>query len=701
MLRNTKLRTKLGAIAAPPMLVLALVASYGAYVTFLQNSLSAAELRSDLRLISILALVGMISSILAVFAMRKRIMAPIEEVTAGAVEIAENRLPVLIEGLRNPSAEIPEFDPIPFDQGNELGALASALNQVQVSAAEISAEQKNIFKRGINDLVVNLARRNQSLLDRQIESIDRLESDEEDPDRLEQLFSLDHLATRMRRNAESLLVLAGSEPARRRGGPVSLADVLRVAMSEIEDYRKVQLSDMEHAEIGAQSAVDLAHLMSELMENATQFSPPDTVVEVKGAMDEAGAYVIGIIDHGIGMNDEQLLAANELLRNPPDLGIATTRSLGFLVIGQLSKRLGVGVELVKTAGAGTTGIVVVPAHLLAGGQRRSVQELQIETPAAMTPAASAAVIPGTEQSAPASWDQPAPAEFEAPADQAAAPQGWDQPTPSPTFEATATTQAPSFESPPAPAAPTGWDQPTPEPSVGAQVPQGWDQPSAAPAGFEAPSELQVPAGWDQPAPEAPAFEEPAFEAPAFEAPAFEAPAFEEPAFEAPAFEEPAFEAPAFEEPAPEAPAFEEPAFEAPAFEEPAFEAPAFEEPAFEQSAPAFEAPAFDAPSAEPVWEQPEPAAQPVESAPSADYIPGWDDPLPEPEQSQPPAHSDSVAAAFQTPVPGQFAPPSRLEQAIPTGGLIRGRSSGTARASGSHRCWACSTRSQYKSGPHF
>lgn len=698
MLANTKLRTKLVAIAVPPILILAMVAAYGAFSTFVRDSMSASELQSDVRLISILAVVGIISSILAVLAMSDRIMAPIIEVTDGAVELAENRLPVLIEGLRDPNAEIPDFEFIDFSQKNELGALAAALNSVQVTASEISAEQKNIFKRGISDLVVNLARRNQSLLDRQIESIDRLESDEEDPDRLEQLFSLDHLATRMRRNAESLLVLAGSEPARRRGGPVSVADVLRVAMSEIEDYRKVHLSNMEHAEIGAQGAVDLAHLMSELMENATQFSPPDTVVEVKGAMDDSGAYVIGIIDRGIGMNDEQLYAANDLLRNPPDLGITLTRSLGFLVVGQLSRRLGVGVELVKTAGSGTTAIVVVPAHLLAGGVRQSMQEIRVDAPqptptipAAQTSplgaqrnAGQSFEVPSQQPSVAgtAEWEQPRPA----PAMDASvieAPAQWEQPAPESSFDApafdspspanidTPEQEAPSFSQPP-PASHTwdqmpseevpqpqtmrdqpessvsnrpGWQPPTPEsesdfPEQSYGI-QGWDdgagdalaaeaatidhahqsypQAPAAPSadyipGWDDPPEVAVQ-GYDEPAPDLPSHEANQFDVPQYDpqpAPQFDAPQYQPPQYEVPQYEVPQYES----QPAPQA--------EAPQYEVPQYEAPQYEAP-----------------------HEPDPAPLQYE-VPQARNI-------------------DPLAAAFQTPVPSQMPPVSRLEQAIPSG----------------------------------
>ena len=155
---------------------------------------------------------------------------------------------------------------------------------------EVAEEQGALLRKGIGDIFINLARRNQTLLDRQIEFIDQLEANEEDPDQLDNLFKLDHLATRMRRNAESLLVLAGAEPPRRRGRPVALADVVRVAIGEVEDFARISLLALDDVTVGGNVAVDLAHLLSELMENATHFSPPDTTVEIVGHRSDDGLH---------------------------------------------------------------------------------------------------------------------------------------------------------------------------------------------------------------------------------------------------------------------------------------------------------------------------------------------------------------------------------------------------------------------------
>ncbi len=363
MFNNLPLRTKLIAIVVPPLVVLAMIAGYGILIGF-RGATSLDDLTGDVRALGGVATIGLLLSGLGVLAISRTITDPIENIRVSAADLAENRLPLLIEALRNPAGEAPHFEPIERDTDDELGKLVDALNAVQDAVANVAVEQREIVKKGLSDLVINLARRNQSLLDRQIEAIDSLESREQDPDTLEALFGLDHLATRMRRNAESLLVLSGAEPPRRRGGPVATTDILRVAMSEIEDYRRVQLVRIEEGEIGSQAAVDLAHVCSELMENATQFSPPDQPVVVQGMAQTDGCYLISITDRGIGMNEAQLEASNAVLAEPPVLGLGLSRSLGFIVVGRLAKRLDVRVELMATEGGGTTALVLIPATLM-------------------------------------------------------------------------------------------------------------------------------------------------------------------------------------------------------------------------------------------------------------------------------------------------------------------------------------------------
>jgi two-component sensor histidine kinase len=407
-------------------------------------------------------------------------------------------LPKLIESLSNPGISMPEFEPLAVSGQTELAELGEALNSLQSRAVTVANEQQRVVKQGISELVVNLARRNQSLLDRQIENIDALESTEEDPDRLESLFRLDHLATRMRRNAESLLVLSGAEPSRRRGGPVVLADVIRVAMSEIEDYQKVSMGDVRTAHIGPQGAVDVAHLMSELLENATQFSPPDAPVSVSADFDVNGFYEILIEDRGIGMSAEQLLVANQTILEPPELGLALTRSLGFQVIGRLAERLGVTVHLSHTEGGGTTASVMVPGEVLSSGAAANVPAAFQSMPTArrsepqiVLPVQNPLGLPApspqpTHQSAPS--PEPAPQQIPraAFAPESVSESPWADEAPS------APQQAP---------APQAFDQPAPAPRPAPQqapAPQAFDQPAPAPR--PAPQQAPAPQPFQQPAP---------------------------------------------------------------------------------------------------------------------------------------------------------------------------------------------------------
>ncbi len=447
MFNNLPLRTKLIAIVVPPLVVLALIAAYGVMLGFNGTS-DLSDLTSDVRTLGGVATIGLVLSALGVVAISRTITDPLESIRASASDLAENRLPLLVDALRSPDQAAPTFEPIVIDTNDELGDLVEALNAVQNAVAEVASEQQRIVRKGLNELVINLARRNQSLLDRQIEAIDSLESSEQDPDTLEALFGLDHLATRMRRNAESLIVLAGAEAPRRRGGPVATTDILRVAMSEIEDYRRVQLTSIDDGEIGSQAAVDLAHVCSELMENATQFSPPDQPVTVNGMMQPDGCYLISITDHGMGMNAEQILNANEVLSNPPDLGLGLSRSLGFIVIGRLAKRLDVQVELIPTEHSGVTALVLVPAvHL---GLQAPEAPAAVATPAPSTSAANWSDPTAGDEPA---WTPPAaPERGEHPLTERAVLQNSDDMPPPPAAPAQPSYEAPVIPEPAMPVA---------------------------------------------------------------------------------------------------------------------------------------------------------------------------------------------------------------------------------------------------------
>ena len=219
------------------------------------------------------------------------------------------------------------------------------------------------LRQSISDLLHNLARRSQGLVDRQLELIDELERHEVDPDRLEELFRMDHLATRMRRNVENLIVLSGVDQRRRWSESVPLRDVVEAAVAEVEDYSRVQVAGIHDLTLAGQAASDVAHLLAELVENATSFSSPTTRVEVSGGPTGNG-YVLEIEDHGIGMSDAELAEANRRLAEPLAADVAVSRMMGFHVVGRLAARHGIRVQLRHCWFGGVTALVLLPAGLL-------------------------------------------------------------------------------------------------------------------------------------------------------------------------------------------------------------------------------------------------------------------------------------------------------------------------------------------------
>jgi len=353
---------------------------------------NASKLKSDAQQAATLYLIFAIGAIaialIAAFYVARAVTVPLKKLTTAAYTLSTDKLPALVERLRNPdeaSAPLSEtLTAIDINSKDEIGQLADAFNSIQHVTVEVAEEQGALLRKGIGDIFINLARRNQTLLDRQIEFIDQLEANEEDPDQLDNLFKLDHLATRMRRNAESLLVLAGAEPPRRRGRPVALADVVRVAIGEVEDFARISLLALDEVTVGGNVAVDLAHLLSELMENATHFSPPDTTVEIVGHRSETG-YTLSVSDQGIGMSADQLSEANNQLARPPLVGLALSRSLGFIVIGRLASRFGVTVKLTASPSGGVTALVSLPGELVSiDGQPMVAPEPVVETSQAST-----------------------------------------------------------------------------------------------------------------------------------------------------------------------------------------------------------------------------------------------------------------------------------------------------------------------------
>ncbi|HTJ34478.1 MAG TPA: nitrate- and nitrite sensing domain-containing protein [Dactylosporangium sp.] len=290
----------------------------------------------------------------------------LRQLRAQALDVAQHRLPEAIQRLRT----LPRGETVTVDtttrvrSSDEIGEVADAFTAVHRSAVSLAVEQA-VMRRNVNSMFVNLARRSQTLVERQLQLLDQLESAETDPDQLANLFRLDHLATRMRRNDENLLVLAGSEATRRWAQPVSLSAVMLAAMAEIEQYARIRHDVSNDIYVVGHAVSDIVHLFAELLENATTFSPPDTVVTVTGwPAQQAREATIVIEDKGIGMTESGLIEANERVSSPIAIDVAASERMGLVVVGHLADRHGVSVRLTATDD-GVTAYVTLPARLLA------------------------------------------------------------------------------------------------------------------------------------------------------------------------------------------------------------------------------------------------------------------------------------------------------------------------------------------------
>ncbi|NBM15167.1 nitrate- and nitrite sensing domain-containing protein [Streptomyces sp. GC420] len=311
---------------------------------------------------------------LAVFSARS-ITRPLGALADEADEVAGTRLPHAVKGIQETDPDEPlatrtpepvrgtDDHPAP-GSAQEIGRLAAALRNVERTAVGLAAEQA-LLRRNSTESLASLGRRNQALISRQLGLLTTLERQELDPDSLADLFRLDHLATRMRRNAESLLVLAGEEaPARSWPGTVTVTEVVQSAAAEVEEYQRVSVVAMEECRLPGHAVAELSHLLAELIENALTFSSPAQPVAIHGWRD-ADEYCIAVVDRGTGMTAEQLVRSNARLSGRESFLVAPTRFLGHYVVGVLAARLGAHVELRPTEGSeGTTAYVALPASLV-------------------------------------------------------------------------------------------------------------------------------------------------------------------------------------------------------------------------------------------------------------------------------------------------------------------------------------------------
>ncbi|MFD0026455.1 nitrate- and nitrite sensing domain-containing protein [Streptomyces sp. NPDC058382] len=329
----------------------------------------SADARTDAIVNAAIVLVALLAAFILAGLMARQMSRSMRRLRTAAFGIAEQRLPSLVDQLSrtDPGRVDTRVQPIPINSQDEIGEVARAFDQVHREAVRLAAEQA-MLRGNVNAIFTNLSRRNQSLIEGQLTLITDLENNEADPDQLESLFRLDHLATRMRRNGENLLVLAGEEPGRRWNQPVPLVDVLRAASSEVESYERIELSGVPETEIHGQSVTDLVHLLAELLENATTFSSPQTKVRVTATRLPDSRVMIEIHDKGIGLTAEDFADINHKLANPPTVDAAVSQRMGLFVVGRLADRHGIRVQL-RPSGeqAGTTSLVMLPDAITHGG----------------------------------------------------------------------------------------------------------------------------------------------------------------------------------------------------------------------------------------------------------------------------------------------------------------------------------------------
>jgi signal transduction histidine kinase len=291
---------------------------------------------------------ALLIALLLMLIVARTMLKPLRVLRTNALDVANRRLPATVQRiLADPdpaAASKTAIDPVPVFTREETGQLARSFDAVHDQAVRLATEQA-LLRDNINSIFVNLSRRSQNLVERLLSVIDQLERDELDPDQLASLFEVDHLATRMRRNSESLLVLSGSGLSRQLSRPVLASEVVGAAVSEVEHYARIEVLSAPEVTVKGVAVNDLVHLIAELLDNAIFFSEADKKVVVRMAVTRRGELAVQITDSGVGMSSDEIDAANARLADPPDLDVAVTRRMGLYVVARLAKRHGIVVRL--------------------------------------------------------------------------------------------------------------------------------------------------------------------------------------------------------------------------------------------------------------------------------------------------------------------------------------------------------------------
>ena len=318
---------------------------------------------------TVLVLAAIVLAIVIVFLVSRSLIRPLRVLRDGALKVAHEDLEREIARVRSGDESPPA--PLPVHTTEEIGQVAHAVDELHTQALLLAGDESRL-RLLVNDMFETMSRRNRSLVDQQLSLIDRLERNEEDPERLDSLFRLDHLAARMRRNGANLLVLAGAQSSRGdQRTTVPLSSVIHAASSEVEDYRRVETSMVPDCTIGGAASGDIVHLLAELIDNALRYSPPASPVRVSAGFRSDGAVLLQIVDVGLGMTESDRRIANMRLRAGGEVSPDSARHMGLFVVGRLADRHGIRVRLrgssLEEARAGTTAEIYLPSTVLAGG----------------------------------------------------------------------------------------------------------------------------------------------------------------------------------------------------------------------------------------------------------------------------------------------------------------------------------------------
>ncbi len=330
-----------------------------------QTASSQAAATTQAVLNTVLVILALLVGAIVVILIARALLRALRILRVTALDVARRRLPEAVHRMRSGDVPDVEVEPVPITTNEEIGEVARAFDAVHREAVRLAGEQAEL-QASVNRMFINLSRRSKSLVDKQLQLIEDLERDEQNSEQLSTLFRLDHLATRMRRNSDNLLVLAGSDLPAWSVQPAPVVDTMRAAISEIESYQRILVDQVPKAVVAGRAANDIQHLFAELLDNATSFSPPDSQVIMSASFLPGGPLVVSVSDRGVGMSPEDLVRANAQLRRVDRAAADTGRRMGLQVVGRLAARHGVRVELIP-AGEGLTATVTIPPQLVAEG----------------------------------------------------------------------------------------------------------------------------------------------------------------------------------------------------------------------------------------------------------------------------------------------------------------------------------------------